>query len=94
MASGRTFEHPYHDIRVSVDGEDGRAYLEFGDDLRGRMGASEDWSSLDDIPVDGEVIRAAGRLYKVGAMDTSDPPLLHPTDEEPDCGLWWDADPE
>jgi hypothetical protein len=91
MTTWSTFEHPYHDVRVSAN-EDGQAWLEFGEDLRSRMGASEDWDSLDDIPVDGEVIRAAGRLFKVGTMDTSDPPILHPTVDQPDAGLWWDAD--
>ena len=91
MASWCTFEHTCYDIRISVDKEDGRACLEFGDDLLSRMEISEDYS-MDDIPIDGEVIRAAGRLYEVGLMDTSDPPLLHEVSEEPDVGLWWDAD--
>lgn len=85
-----TYEHPQHDMSIAAS-DDGYAWLVFGADLSAAVAVST--GCLPDcIPTDGDIIRAGGRLYSVGLMDTSDPPLLHLTSDVPDCGLWWDAD--
>ncbi len=76
----RNATHHQHDIAITAD-DLGYARLSFGPDL-----------SPDDIPIDGEIIRFGGRLYSVGIMDDSDPPVLTEADEISVCGLWWDAD--
>lgn len=80
----KMIEHVYLDLYIDFD-DDG-ACLRFGPDL-----------PFDEIPVDGEIIRVGGRLYKVGTMDSSDPPILfqvkageeHEYEED---DIWWDAD--
>lgn len=76
-----TRRHRDLDLAISVSADCTQAWLEFG-------GAF----NPDNCPVDGEVIRARGRLWKVGEMDTSAPPLLYEVHEWPELGLWWDAD--
>lgn len=74
----KTIEHAYLDIYLDV--ADDEVMLRFGPDIR-----------EEDIPVDGEFVRVGGLVYKVGIMDTSDPPLLHRTKHAPPH-IWWDAD--
>lgn len=75
----KTYRHPALPISVTVD--DDSACLHFGDDL-----------PADEVPYEGEVLQAGGRLWSVGKMDWRDPPDLHPTTEMPRYGIWWDAD--
>jgi len=71
--------HHHYDLSITSHGV--RATLDLGDSL-----------AADDIPVEGEIIRFLGRLYRVGVMDSADAPLLTICDRIPECGLWWDAD--
>lgn len=74
----KRYYHP--ELPISVTVYDDSACIHFGDDL-----------PADEVPCEGDVVRAGGRLWSVGEVNWRDQPVLHPITEIPQC-IWWDAD--